>query len=165
MKIGDVVSVLDEDLEGMVTSCQGDVVCFKDEFGFIHRYPKKEVVPKDKSLYADMTVNKKNETAKKIVSKKHNKNHLVLDLHFEKLVDNPIEFSSFERLFIQKKKLMDTLDFCRENRLKKLEIVHGIGDGTLQQMVVRVLENQVGLEIHHMEVLKQQSGNIMVFFQ
>jgi DNA-nicking Smr family endonuclease len=163
MKLGDMVSVIDEDLEGIVTSIIDDIVFFQDKFGFVHRYSQKEIVVKDKSLYHRMKMEIKTESTKKNNSKKHAKKHLVLDLHFDKLVDNPNEYSGFERLFIQKKKLLDTLDFCRENNLKILEIVHGIGDGTVQKMVNQILNEQMNLEFHNTEILHHQSGNIMVY--
>ena len=40
MKIGDTVSVVDEDLSGVVTSVNGNIVDFKDEYGFTYQYPK-----------------------------------------------------------------------------------------------------------------------------
>lgn len=40
MKIGDKVSVVDEDLSGIVTSVNGNIVVFKDEYGFTYQYPK-----------------------------------------------------------------------------------------------------------------------------
>ena len=78
---------------------------------------------------------------------------------------NPLEFDSFERLFLQKEKLLQTIDYCRKNHLKKLEIIHGIGDGVLQQMVYDVLESQTNLEFHNREILHDQSGTVLVFFR
>jgi hypothetical protein len=46
MKIGDTVSVVDEDLSGVVTSVKGNIVVFKDEYGFTHQYPKKNWFPR-----------------------------------------------------------------------------------------------------------------------
>ena len=123
MKIGDLVSVVDENLEGSVTSVQGNVVVFKDEFGFTYQYSKEKLVQKNADIYENLKIEKKFENAP-IKSKKHSNNHLVLDLHFEKLVENPADYESFERLFIQKEKLLETLEFCRKNYLKKLEIIH-----------------------------------------
>jgi hypothetical protein len=163
MKIGDTVSVIDQDLEGIISTIHKGIVFFKDSYGFQYRFSKSELVVKDIAFYEDLKIEKKQESFSPSKSKKHNKNHLILDLHFDNLVKNPTDYSSFERLFIQKKKLLDTLDFCRNNHLKKLEIVHGIGDGTLQKMVSQVLNDQVDLEFHHMDVLHHQSGNILVF--
>ena len=163
MKIGDKVSAVDEDLGGVITSVHGNIVVFKDEYGFTHQYPKEKLVPKNADLYENIKIVKKAEP-KKTVSKKHQKNHLVLDLHFENLVKNPSDYDSFERLFIQKEKLMEVIAFCRKNNLKRLEIVHGIGDGILQRMVFHVLESQTNLDFYNKEILHHQSGAVMVEF-
>jgi DNA-nicking Smr family endonuclease len=89
---------------------------------------------------------------------------LVLDLHFHNLVKNPSDYDSFERLFIQKEKLIEVIEFCRKNNLKRLEIVHGIGDGTLQSMVRDVLESLVNIDFYNKEILHHQSGAVMVEF-
>ena len=163
MKIGDKVSVVDEDLSGVVTSVNGKIVVFKDEYGFTHQYPNEKLVPKNKDLYENIPIIKKAEP-KKNISKKHVKNPLILDLHFNNLVKNPNDYDGFERLFIQKEKLIETLNFCRKNNLKKLEIVHGIGDGVLQKMVIDTLESQTNLDFYHKEILQHQSGAVMVEF-
>lgn len=163
MKIGDKVSVVDEDLGGVVTSVKGNIVVFKDEFGFTYQYPQEKLVPKNADLYDNIKIIKKNEP-QKVVSKKHHKNVLVLDLHFHNLVKNPNDYDSFERLFIQKEKLEQTLSFCRKNNLKKLEIVHGIGDGVLQKIVWDTLESQTNLDFYNKEILHNQSGAVMVEF-
>ncbi|SHF22271.1 Smr/MutS family protein [Chryseobacterium takakiae] len=163
MKIGDKVSVVDEDLSGIVTSVNGNIVVFKDEYGFTYQYPKEKLVPKISDLYENIKIVKKAEP-KKNISKKHQKNALVLDLHFHNLVKNPNDYDSFERLFIQKERLLETLSFCRKNHLKRLEIVHGIGDGVLQRMVLDVLESQTGLDFYNKEILHHQSGAVMVEF-
>jgi hypothetical protein len=163
MKIGDKVSVVDEDLNGVITSVNGNIVVFKDEYGFTHQYPKEKLVPKISDFYENIKVVKKAEPQKNI-SKKHHKNLLVLDLHFENLVKNPHDYDSFERLFIQKEKLLEVIAFCRKNHLKRLEIVHGIGDGTLQRMVWDALESQTNLDFYNKEILHHQSGAVMVEF-
>lgn len=163
MKIGDTVSVVDEDLSGVITSVNGNIVIFKDEYGFTYQYPREKLVPKNASIYENIQIEKKEET-KRVISKKHDKNPLVLDLHFENLVKNPNDYDSFERLFLQKEKLTQVIGFCRKNHLKRLEIVHGIGDGVLQKMVWDVLESQTGLDFYNKEILHHQSGAVMVEF-
>ena len=88
MKIGDKVSVVDEDLSGVITSVHGERIVFKDEFGFTYQYDKKKLVPKDPEIYENIRIEKKAEP-KKVASKKHHNNILVLDLHFHNLVNNP----------------------------------------------------------------------------
>ena len=163
MKIGDQVSVIDEDLSGMVTSVHGDIVVFKDEHGFTYQYPIGKLVQPNQTLYEGMKIKDKFEYTKP-KSKKNASNLLILDLHFEKLVPNPEDYESFERLFIQKDKLLETLEFCRQNKRRKLEVVHGIGDGVLQKLVEDTIKAQIDVSYYHKEILKNQSGAVIVEF-
>lgn len=163
MKIGDKVSVVDEDLSGVVTSVKGDIVVFKDEYGFTYQYSKEKLVPKISDFYENIKIVRKAEP-RKVTSKAHQKAPMILDLHFHHLVKNPNDYDSYERLFIQKEKLVETLNFCRRHHLKRLEIVHGIGDGVLQRMVLDTLESQTNLDFYNKEILHHQSGAVMVEF-
>ncbi len=163
MKIGDLIAVIDEDLEGTITSVQENMICFQDEHGFNYQYPQEKVVLREKELYEGIKIKNKFEyTPPK--SKKNKKNELVLDLHFEKIAPSTQNYDSFERLFLQKEKLLKMLDFCRENKIKRLEIIHGIGDGTLQQLVWRTLESQVNIDFYNKEILHEQAGSVLVEF-
>ena len=164
MKIGDSVSVIDDQLKGKIISAKGTKVTIEDEHGFPYEYDASELVVQQAEIYNEVKTIRKEESSK-TVSKKHDKKPLVLDLHFEHVVKNPSEYDSFERLFRQKEKLLSTIEFCRKNNLKKLEIIHGIGDGVLQQMVHDVLESQTNLEFQNKEILHHQSGTVLVYFR
>lgn len=163
MKIGDLVSVIDENLKGKITSVKGDIIVFIDEFGFTYQYEREKLVMQEHDLYENMKLEDKFEYTK-VKSKKHKKNHLTLDLHFNKLVKNTSDYDSFERLFMQKEKLLETLAFCEENKIKKLEIIHGIGDGVVQKMVHDVLESRAYIDFYDTAVIREDSGSIMVIF-
>ncbi len=164
MKIGDQVSVIDDDLKGTITSVHGDVVVFRDIYGFTHQYPIAKLVPYNTSLYENIPLARKSE-ARKTISKKHHKKHLVLDLHFENLVNDPRSHNALERLFIQKEKLVETIEFCRKNNLKKLEIIHGIGDGVLQKLVHDYLKGQTGIDYEDDDFFYHQKGSVLVTFR
>ena len=149
MKIGDRVSVIDEDLSGKIISILGDEIQLQDEHGFEYFFHQSRVVVQ-------------NEETTKNISKKHAKNEMLLDLHFDRLVKNPQEYDSWERLFIQKEKLQETLDFCRTNKIKNLEIIHGLGDGTLQNMVYEVLKSSAHIEFEENEFFKHSSASVKV---
>ena len=163
MKIGDSVSVIDDQLKGTIISIKGKIVTIEDEHGFPYDYDVTELVLQEAEIYDQIKTVRKAELSKP-VSKKHDKKPLVLDLHFEKLVKNSGDYNSFERLFLQKEKLLNTIDYCRKNNKKNLEIIHGIGDGVLQQMVYEVLESQTNIEFQNKEILHHQSGTVLVFF-
>lgn len=162
MKIGDAVSVVDDNLKGKITALKGKNVTIEDEHGFSYEFASNEIVLQEPEIYNGLKTILKVEKSKPI-SKKHDKKPLVLDLHFSNMVKNPAQFSPFERITLQKEKLLETLDYCRQNNLKKLEIIHGIGDGVVQQMVNEVLENQKDLEYHNKEILHHQSGTVLVY--
>ena len=161
MKIGDRVSVIDEDLSGKIISILGDEIQLQDEHGFEYFFHQSRVVVQNEAFYHNISVIQKEETTKNI-SKKHTKNEMVLDLHFDKLVKNPQVYNPWERLFIQKEKLQETLDFCRANKIKNLEIIHGLGDGTLQNMVYEVLKNSAHIELEENEFFKHSSASVKV---
>lgn len=161
MKIGDKVSAVDDNLKGIVTSVKGGMISFEDEHGFTHRFEESKLVMQNPALYDHSPTVLKPEIPKS-KSKKHNKKHLVLDLHFENLVKNPADYDAFERLFIQREKLVETVSFCRKNNLKKLEIIHGIGDGVLQKMVHDYLLGQTNIEFDDHDFFYHQTGSVMV---
>ncbi len=163
MKIKDRVSVIDENLSGTVTSVHGNRIVIMDEHGFTHTFDRKQLVLREDAFYEQVEFQQKPELPKR-KSKKHLKEPLVLDLHFEKMTDSPERYESFERLLLQKEKLLETLAWCRKHNLKKLEIIHGIGDGTLQQMVHDVLISQTGLDFRNTAILHHQSGSVMLEF-
>ena len=164
MKIGDLVSVIDDNLKGTIKNFNGEKVVIEDEHGFSYEFKATELVLQQAEIYDQISTVQKREPTK-LISKKHDKKPLILDLHFQHLVKKPGDYNSFERLFLQKEKLLATLDYCRKNKLKKLEIIHGIGEGVLQQMVVDVLKSQTNIEFQNKEILHHQSGTVLVFFR
>ncbi|QIG89278.1 DNA mismatch repair protein [Chryseobacterium sp. POL2] len=164
MKIGDAVSILDDDLRGHITSVKPNGFDIKDAFGFIHFYPKEKVILLDKSIYENIKVSVKKETSKPI-SKKHKKDAFRIDLHFENLVKKPYEYESFERLMIQKEKLLEAIDFCRTHKLKRMIIIHGIGDGILQNMVHQVVQGLADIEYDDDGFFFHQSGSLELIFK
>ena len=162
MKPGDAVSVIDDNLKGTITAIKGKKVTFEDEHGFPYEYNANELVIQEAEIYDQIRTVQKEEFSKP-VSKKHDKKPMILDLHFENIAKNAGKVDPFERLFLQKEKLLKTLEYCRNNNLKKLEIIHGIGDGVLQQMVYDVLESQTNVEFHNKEILHHQSGTVLVY--
>ena len=164
MKKGDKVSVLDDDLKGKVLSIKGEKVQIEDEHGFTHWIHQTQLVLQNQSLYEEISIVKKRENKKKI-SKKHQKNQFKLDLHFEQLVEFPNQYEPWERSFIQKEKLIETLDYCKANSIKNLLIIHGLGEGILQELVYDVLRGYAGIEYEENEFFKHSSASLEVKFR
>lgn len=164
MKVGDKVSVVNDNLKGHIINIEKFRVIVEDEYAFEHNFKPEEIVVQDADLYTQKRIEVKPEP-KKNISKKNKIQALTLDLHFDQVVPNPHDYEAWERLFIQKQKLQDTLNFCRKNKIKRIEIIHGIGDGTLQEMVLEVLRGEVGVEYEDGTFFKHQSGSITVLLK
>lgn len=163
MKIGDLVSVIDDNLKGKISAFKGNLVQIEDEHGFHYEIEKSKIVPQNHNIYDEIAVISKKETSTKISKKNQNKPQSI-DLHFEKLVNNSNDFEPWERLMIQREKLIEKLEYCRNNHLKKLNIIHGIGDGVLQNMVHEVLQGFAGIEYENHDFFYHSSGNVEVTF-
>lgn len=164
MKTGDAVSVIDDTLTGKIVKLKGDLATVEDEHGFTHEFSVDRLVLRDTELY-DRPMKVPQKESPRVRSKKHNKEPLLLDLHFEKLVDAPQQYSAMERLFIQRERLVETLEFCRENRIKRLRVIHGIGDGVLQSLVREILSGYADIEFEDDDFFRDQSGWMTVFFR
>ncbi len=163
MKIGDLVSVIDDDLKGKISAFKGNLVQIEDEHGFHYEIEKSKIVPQNHNIYEDISVVSKKENPK-VISKKNQNKPQYIDLHFETLVKNPQDYESWERLMIQREKLIEKLEYCRSNNIKKLNIIHGIGDGVLQNMVHEVLQGFAGIEYEDHDFFYHSTGNVLVTF-
>ncbi|SFI51721.1 Smr/MutS family protein [Halpernia frigidisoli] len=163
MKKGDLISVLDETTKGTIISIGKDFAIIEDEFGFEHSIEISKIIPRESNLYEKSKVLIKDNLEKKS-SKKNSDNVRNIDLHFEKLVKNTAEYSAFERLQIQKETLIDNLDYCKKNYIKKLNVIHGIGDGILQNLVYDYLKGYVGIQYEEDDFFFHSSGNVLVTF-
>lgn len=164
MKTGDFISYLNERKTGTVVAINKDLITILDEHGFTEKVALNEIVLRDDSLYSRIAIEKKDE-AIKIKSKKKSTATRTLDLHFHLLVKNPNSYSAQARLEIQKENLMDMLEYCKKNPIKKLNIIHGIGDGILQTMVFDILNGFAGIEYEDHNIFHQSSGNVEVTFR
>ena len=163
MKKGDLISVLDETTKGKIISLGKDFAIIEDEFGFEHSIEIAKIIPIEIGTYEKSTILIKDKSEKK-ASKKNSDNSRIIDLHFEKLVKNSAEYSAWERLEIQKETLIGNLDYCKKNYIKKLNIIHGIGDGVLQNLVYDYLRGYTGIQYEEDDFFFHSSGNVWVTF-
>lgn len=161
MKKGDRVSVLDENLSGTVTAIDAETATFVDEHGFSHQYPIGKLILRTEDWAGNIITDSGKNTGRKSGGAIR-KSTFTLDLHFDRLTSDPKNFSSAERLAIQKDKILETIEHCLRSGVRKIEIIHGIGDGTLQSMVRETLEAK-GLEFYDNALYLDQSGSVTVF--
>ena len=69
MKIGDLVSVIDDDLKGKISAFKGNLVQIEDEHGFHYDIEKSKVVLHNHNIYDDISITAKKETSTKFLKK------------------------------------------------------------------------------------------------
>ena len=60
---------------------------------------------------------------------------LVMDLHIEELVDNPADYSAHQKLQIQLNYFQRELHHAIAHNVRKITVIHGVGNGRLKQEV------------------------------
>ncbi|HLV38990.1 Smr/MutS family protein [Xanthomarina sp.] len=144
-KIGDKVSVLDENLTGFVIKIDGDTITMEDENGFDMEFHKKELVQikneavlKSKSfmdvsldeILSEKETSKRKPTIKKKVKERFQPT-MEVDLHIHQLT-NKTNMSNHDMLTLQLDTARRQLDFAIRQRIQKVVFIHGVGQGVLK---------------------------------
>lgn len=63
-----------------------------------------------------------------------------IDLHIEQLIDSHSGLTNSEILSIQLERFEKEIQYCLSNGIKKLIVIHGVGNGKLKQEIVSILK-------------------------
>jgi hypothetical protein len=63
-----------------------------------------------------------------------------IDLHIESLVDSHSGLTSTEILSVQLERFEKEIQYCLSNGIKKLIVIHGVGNGKLKQEIISILK-------------------------
>jgi DNA-nicking Smr family endonuclease len=81
-----------------------------------------------------------------------------IDLHIESLVDSHAGMSNAEILKIQMKEFKNFYAKAREKHIRKLVIIHGVGEGVLKEDVRLFLSKKDGLEYYDADFREYGKG-------
>lgn len=145
-KKGDSVAVIDDIIKGKVVKVKKNTVIIETSDGFPFEFSVNELVliekdQNDLARYANVSnaeLMEKNEVVKKKKSifKTDSKNKsmpiMEVDLHIEKLVKSPSKMDNFDKLEVQLNTAKTKLDYAVRNRILKVVLIHGVGEGVLK---------------------------------
>ncbi|MFT3793177.1 Smr/MutS family protein [Flavobacterium sp.] len=144
-KKGDKVSVLDEAIDGVVLSVQGNQVSIESNEGFMMTFFVNEIIKINDASNLEFgtgshhlnKVKQEKEIPKPrsfVKEKKSSKEIPVpeFDLHIEKLVKNFRQMSNYDILTLQTETAKRHIDFAIKNRIPKIVFIHGVGEGILK---------------------------------
>jgi dsDNA-specific endonuclease/ATPase MutS2 len=147
-EVGDKVAVLDEAIEGVVLTVKNNEISIKTTDDFVMTFFVNELVKLQKTsdlsnLFSSKSISEvlkdKKEPVKRSFTKekKSKKEEFVMevDLHIEKLVQNFRGMSNFDILNIQMDTVKHKLEFAIKNRLPKMVLIHGVGEGVLKSEI------------------------------
>ncbi len=155
--IGDIISFLNETGTGEVVQIKDFKVLVLNEYGFEDWYDAKEVVPRQ--FLKITNIEKKDEPISRQGKSKNDKpNELIKDLHFGELVDFPKNFTRHEMVQIQLKETRATIEKAKRAGIKKIVLIHGVGEGRLREEIHTMLERMDRLTFYDGNYARFGSG-------
>jgi dsDNA-specific endonuclease/ATPase MutS2 len=142
---GDHVSVLDEDINGVVVKVKDKEITIETTDGFTMTYFVKELLKINissnlmdsiKSINTvEVVKHKEIPKPRSFVKERKDKREIPapeFDLHIEKLVPNKRGMSNYDILTLQAETAKRHIEFAIRNRIPKIVFIHGVGEGILK---------------------------------
>lgn len=146
IKIGDKVSVLDEDISGIVKSVAGNIITIETDDGFDLEFSKSELIKTNSSTTLRHEAFS-NATAKDIISEKESNKKkksigikpkervqpaMEVDLHIHQLTNSTKGMANHDMLTLQIDTAKRQLEFAMRKRIQRVVFIHGVGEGVLK---------------------------------
>ncbi|MEP2935723.1 MAG: DNA mismatch repair protein MutS [Gilvibacter sp.] len=176
IKVGDRVSVIDDDISGVVTSLDTNELSVETEDGFILQFLPSEVVKVDPNVRfhtkgaIDKQVNflkeQQQQRSRQPGPKKKEKPLAAIpfDLHIEKLTKNHKRMPPFEILELQLDTAKRHIDFAIKNRIPKIVLIHGVGEGVLKTELEYLFKRYNGLSVSPADYRTYGQGATEIYF-
>ncbi|MEH6537495.1 MAG: Smr/MutS family protein [Psychroserpens sp.] len=173
-KIGDKVSVLDEDISGIITKISGDAITIETEDGFDMDFSISEVIkeqPLSSKLFAgtDLTsvINEKEKSYKhksvKVKPKERSLPAMEVDLHIHQITTSNKHMSNYDMLNLQLDTARYKLEFAIKKRIQKVVFIHGVGEGILKAELDFLFSRYENVKFYEADYQKYGSGATEVY--
>lgn len=170
---GDKVSALNDAIDGVVLSVHGTQVRIETTEGFEMVFDEKELISVSSGMDIKMgnlsQILKDKEIPKPRSFVREKKTGDVpppeFDLHIEKLVKNPRILSHHDILTLQSDTARRHVDFAIRNRIPKIILIHGVGEGILKSELEFLLSRYDNLTFREASFQKYGVGAMEVTFR
>ncbi len=175
MKIGDKVSVLDDDITGFVKGFENGSVVVSTTDDFDLQFAEEELVVVDKNFSDhEMHFDRISEVISEKTERKPSKNRRVkpkervlppmeVDLHIHQLVKNSKHMSNYDMLTIQVDTAKRQLDFAISKRIQRIVFIHGVGAGVLKAELEFLFKRYDNLKYYDANFQKYGRGAVEVY--
>ena len=176
-ELNDLVSVLDDDLSGIITNIDGSEVTVATTNGFELKFQSNELVkihdPRmmSRSLFSSKSLEsvlseketKKRQNPPKVSSKERAQPAMEVDLHINQLVKNSRGMQNHEMLNLQIETAKRRLEFAIQNRIQRIVFIHGVGEGVLKLELEYLFKRYEGLKYYDANYQKYGQGATEVY--
>ncbi len=176
IKVGDIVSVLDEPITGKVIAVTLADVEIESEDGFDMTFGIEEVVKIESTTLIAVSYDEvqKNLQQKEIYKKKPKRNiskkvkgreipPMEVDLHIEKLVKSTKGMMNYDIVLLQLDVAKRQLDFAISKRIPKIIFIHGVGEGTLKEELKYLFRQYDNLSVSDADYRQYGLGAMEVY--
>jgi len=176
-KVGDTVSVMDENISGIVTEVEGEKVFIESTDGFVMEFSAKELLkisPKD-SLKSELFSNhslqsvlseKERPTRNNIPKIKHKERSqpkMEVDLHIHQLTTKDRHMGNHDKLTLQLDTAKRQLEFAISKRIQKIVFIHGVGQGVLRAELEYLVKRYDNVKYYDADYQKYGVGAMEVY--
>ncbi len=173
-KPGDLVAVLDDTLNGVVTAVCGSTVTVEIEAGFVMDYETSELIKITDSsalkvsnfeiaqIKAEKEIPKR-KTIPKQKYKERNAPKMEVDLHIHQLTKSSKGMSNHEMLNLQLATAQRQLEFAIRKRIQKVVFIHGVGEGVLKEELYYLFKRYDQLKYYDADYQKYGLGATEVY--
>ena len=145
-KVGDEVTVLDEDLSGIVKAIKEGIVTIETKDGFDLEFSESELIniksstnlrheAFSKSSAKDIISEKESYKKKRstgIKPKERTQPAMEVDLHIHQLTNSTRGMANHDMLTLQTETAKRQLEFAIRKKIQRVVFIHGVGDGVLK---------------------------------
>lgn len=166
-KVGEKISFLNETGDGIVLSyINEEVVVIHDDTGFDREVLEKELV---KIYNENISISNANDALDELLQvpnagqrRPRGVNRMngywEIDLHSHMIMDSEVGLSSSQILNRQLYEFKFFYTEAREKRMRKLIVIHGVGEGVLKSEIRHFLEGREGIEFYDADFREYGKG-------
>jgi dsDNA-specific endonuclease/ATPase MutS2 len=174
-KINDKVTVLNENIEGIVVSIKNSTVLVESNDGFSIEFSEDELIKIDDEMDFKVRITEgihgaiKEKEANlrkqksKLSSSKKSIPAMEVDLHIEKLVPTTRGLDNFDIINIQLDTAKRQLDFAIQKRIQRVIFIHGVGEGVLKSELETLFRRYEYLKYYEADLQKYGRGATEVY--
>ena len=163
-KVGDSVSILEEEGAFILKEIQTNKVVLLDEHGF-ERYVEISSVVRRRQIVSKEIVLKERDFLSESKSNKVNFQIPEIDLHIESLLSESKGLTPHEKFLVQIDCFKRFTNEMIRKKVKKFRVIHGIGEGKLKTEIYALIQTKSGIQMHDDNYVNGKVGASLIEMQ